>query len=101
MIERMCLDDKVRLVFEVAPLPRPDTSHDVRWIRAHAGSDENVLSFIQQIPTWRVTQAPRGPITVTIRLTLPHMYIAREMTAYTGAVQRLIQHEQGHVPAWE
>jgi hypothetical protein len=104
MIERMCLDDKVRLVFEVAPMPRPDTSHDVTWVRRHAGSggsEENVLSFIEQRPAWHVAQSGRGPITVTIRLNVPHMYIAREVTAYTAAVRRLIQHEQGHVPAWE
>src|ERR1043166_9656827 len=105
MVERMCLDDKVRLVFDVGPMPRPDTSHDVRWVRSHAGhggSEAHVLSFIQQQPSWRVTQAGRGGlITVSIRLNLLHMYIASEMNDYTAAKQRLVQHEQGHVPAWE
>jgi hypothetical protein len=77
----------------------------VRWIRSHAGhgaAEELVLSFIQERPAWRVTQAGRGGlITVSIRLNLEHMYIAREMTEYTTAMQRLVQHEQGHVPAWE
>ena len=104
MIERMCLDGKVRLVFEVAPMPQPDTSKNVTWVRRHAGSggsEEHVLSFIEQRPAYRVTQSGRGPITVSIRLNLAHMYIAREVTANTAAMQRLIQHEQGHVPAWD
>src|SRR5262245_18913505 len=87
MVERMCLDDKVRLVFEVGPVPRPDTSHDVRWVRSHAGrggSEEHVLSFIEQQPAFRIAQTGRdGLITVSIRLNLLHMYIAREMTDYT------------------
>ncbi len=86
-------------------MPRPDTSHNVNWVRSHAGSggsEAHVLAFIQQQPALRITQGGRGQvINVSIRLNLLHMYVAQEMTQYTAGMQRLVQHEQGHVPAWE
>lgn len=106
MIERMCLGGRVRLVFEVGRMPRPDTSRNVQWIRQHAGSigsQESVVSFIHQRPNFRVTQGARaGVITVTIRLNLLHLYVARELRPYPPAVMAaVVQHEEGHVPAWE
>ena len=100
-VERMCLGGRVRLVFDVGRMPRPDTSHNANWVRQHAGgSQDHVVSFITQRPSYRVNQ--RGNvITVSITLNLPNLYVAQELTQYPPAVMAaVLQHERGHVPEW-
>jgi len=99
MSERMCLDGKVRVVFGVGPMPRPDSSHPVQWIRRR--DHRRSLAFIEGRPVWRVDPPQRGVITVSIQFELLHLYVPSEMRAAPAALARIIRHERGHVPAWE
>ena len=98
MSEQLCLNDQVRVVAEVGPTLRPDSSHPVRWIRSH--DTPHSVAYTEGRILWQVDPPHRGVIRVFIRFELLHMYVPSEMSAVPDAQARIIRHEQGHVPAW-
>ena len=95
----MCLNDQVRVVSEVGPTLRPNSSHPVAWIRRH--DTPTSVAYTEGNIRWLVHPPRSGVIVVSIRFVLRHMYVPSEMNAYPAAQARIVRHERGHIPAWE
>jgi len=103
-VKLKCGLDQVIVSLSAGPVPRPNTSRSLCWIRREIGSEsEDTLAFTKySLDVEADTPSDvNKPLTLAFSITFPKMYIASELRSITGAVSRMETHERGHPREWE
>jgi hypothetical protein len=99
-----CANGRILLQTVLDPNPAPNTSHPQSWLQSHGSgqglSESNLVGFTEERPSWHASQSA-GQVHITLRVHLPAMYIASELTRYPGAVEAVARHEAGHRALWQ